>query len=195
MPIEYPEELTAGRGSSDEKYLKFLYKNFVTNFEEAMKESKTPPFIIATLKEIKYKFEGTARIMKIDWTTVSIKECCRLERDWPRKVVCSPKSKCSRAKSLLKSSPTMTRSCTLTKKYAKTSEGCKGSSLREAGPVSTKKWRNESTRTLLRSADSATKRQLTAKTRNRYELLISLWLASCDAMPATKAGETDWWGF
>ena len=53
MPIEYPEELTAGRGSSDEKYLKFLYKNFVTNFEEAMKESKTPPFIIATLKEIK----------------------------------------------------------------------------------------------------------------------------------------------
>jgi hypothetical protein len=51
-----------------------LYKNFVTNYEEAMAEPNTAQFIIATLKEIKYKFEGTTRIMKIDWTTVSTKE-------------------------------------------------------------------------------------------------------------------------
>lgn len=32
LSITYPEELTAGRGPSDERILKFLFKSFVTNF-------------------------------------------------------------------------------------------------------------------------------------------------------------------
>jgi hypothetical protein len=36
VSVVYPEELTAGRGSSDERILKYLFKSFVSNFEEAM---------------------------------------------------------------------------------------------------------------------------------------------------------------
>jgi len=58
-PIVYPEELTAGRVGSDEKWLKYLYKSFVTNFEEAIKHPKTTNFIVSTFKEVKYRYDGT----------------------------------------------------------------------------------------------------------------------------------------
>ena len=48
--IIYPEELTAGRGPNDERILKFLFKGFVTHFDEAMTNEKTTAFIIATVK-------------------------------------------------------------------------------------------------------------------------------------------------
>ena len=58
--VEYPKELTAGKGPTDEKMLKFLFRNFITHFEEAMLDPRTPPFLTQTLKELKYKFEGRA---------------------------------------------------------------------------------------------------------------------------------------
>lgn len=33
MSVVYPESLTAGRGSSDERILKYLFKSFVTNYD------------------------------------------------------------------------------------------------------------------------------------------------------------------
>lgn len=59
MSVVYPEALTAGRGANDERILKYLFKSFVTNYEEAMENPATVAFLQSTLKEIKYKFDGT----------------------------------------------------------------------------------------------------------------------------------------
>jgi hypothetical protein len=48
--IEYPENLTAGRGPNDTFTLKMLFKAFVTNFEDSMKNPDVVPFLHQTLR-------------------------------------------------------------------------------------------------------------------------------------------------
>jgi hypothetical protein len=62
--VIYPEIFSDGRGANEERILKFFFKSFVTNFEESMTDPRLTPFIIATYKELKYKFGGTSSITR-----------------------------------------------------------------------------------------------------------------------------------
>lgn len=54
--IVYPESLTNGKRPNDQLILKSLYKNFVANFEEAIKSPQTVPFVQYVLRELKYMY-------------------------------------------------------------------------------------------------------------------------------------------
>jgi hypothetical protein len=49
--------LKTGRGQVDD-ILKYMYRSFVTNFEEGMNEPKAAPFIVATFKELRQRMDG-----------------------------------------------------------------------------------------------------------------------------------------
>jgi hypothetical protein len=135
--VDFPEALLAGRGPNDQQMLKSIYKNFVTNYEEAGRDSATVGFVQSVLRELKYMFEGTYLVTQRSRKRRCTSESTRSAIGWPARVRGRPRRRCWAGRSLPASWRSTTRSSTSTRRRARTSARTSWPSWKRVGLVST----------------------------------------------------------